>query len=101
MKLNFNVPVLQLDGTPYKESNGDDVLLSTVLVNALSQHTEGIEPLKALDWMLKMKKGESLDLDRADLDKLKKLIDSGFKGMAVLLRGRLLEVFEKKEGTTD
>jgi len=99
MKLNFHVPFLQLDGTPYKEINGDDMLLSTLLANALSTHTEGIEPLKALDWMLKLKNGDLLDLDRADQDKLKKLIDPGFRGMQILIRGRLLEIFEKKEET--
>ncbi len=61
MKLNFHVPFLQLDGTPYKEINGDDMLLSTLLANALSTHTEGIEPLKALDWMLKLKNGDLLE----------------------------------------
>lgn len=96
MKLNFNIPMLQLDGTPYKEPGGEDVLLSGVLSTALSVMTEGIEPLKGLDWMLKMKQGEILDLDRADQDKLKKLIESGFKGMSLLVRARLLEVFEQK-----
>ncbi len=93
MKLNFNQPLLQLDGTPFKEGD-QDTLLCKVLATALTFITEGIEPLKALDWMVKLQQGEVLDLDRTDQEKLKKLITEGFKNMSMLVRGRLLEVFE-------
>jgi hypothetical protein len=95
MKLNFSIPFLNLDGTPYQEG-GETILLSKILKSALSYMTEGIEPLKGLDWMLKLEKAEELDLDPVDRDKLKKLISDGFKGMTLVARGRLLEVFEAK-----
>lgn len=95
MKLNFAVPFQNLDGTFHQE-NGEPLLLSKVLKNGLSFLTEGIEPLKGLDWMLKLEKGEILDLDRADQEKLKKLITDGIKGLTLIARGRLLEVFDTR-----
>jgi hypothetical protein len=96
MKLNFAVPFLNLDGTPFQE-NGENILLSKILKNALSFVQEGIEPLKGLDWMLKLEKGDVLDLDRSDSEKLKRLITEGIKGLSLIARGRLLEVFDQKE----
>jgi hypothetical protein len=92
MIIDFNRPLLQLDGTPYRDGEHDAVM-ARVLAVALTTVTEGIEPLKALDWMLKLQKGEPLDLDRVDQDKLKRLITEGIKNMSMLVRGRLLEAF--------
>lgn len=95
MKLDFHIPFLNLDGTPYQEA-GEPILLSKLLKSALSYLTEGLEPLKGLDWMIKLEKGEVLDLDGADREKLKKLISEGMKGLSLLARGRLMEVFDVK-----
>jgi flagellar motor switch protein FliM len=92
MNIDFNKPLLQLDGTPYKDGE-QEAIMAKVLAAALATVTEGIEPLKALDWMLKLQKGEVLDLDRTDQEKLKRLITDGIKNMSMLVRGRLLEAF--------
>jgi len=98
IKLNFKIPLLDVDSTIMKE-NGEDLLLSNILGNALRVLTDGIEPMKALDWMLQLRTTGVLDLDRADQDKLKKLLNdsASFRGMIMLVRGRLLEVFENAE----
>lgn len=88
MKVNFNKPLLSLDGTESGE------LLNKLLSNILAQSSEGVsEPVKFFDWALKIYNDGELELDNTDAEHLKSFI-KGHKQLTVFAKGRLLEVFE-------
>lgn len=94
MKLNFNIPMLNLDGKPTEDTAGDQVQIGKILASELSQAREG-DAVKFWDWALKLHRGETLDLDRSDQSTLKEFVKQS-KGMA-MLKAQLLDVFEKSE----
>lgn len=90
MKLNFNLPILDLEN---KEIEGTN--LGKFLATQLSQSNKG-DALKLFGWALKLNAGEIIDLDKSDQTMLKGFIE-GSENMTNIVKYRLLEVFETKE----
>ncbi|HEX4850147.1 MAG TPA: hypothetical protein VFV08_05030 [Puia sp.] len=94
MKLNFNIDILQLDGTPFKDDAGNILNLGKVLANNLVSPAKG-DIMKMFDWAKALYAGETIDLFPSDQELLKKTI-TDFPGVSLLVKARMLEVFEKK-----
>ncbi len=105
MKVNFNRPILQLDGTPFKQQSADgtvapdaeDLLMNKVLAFNLSRVTRNFDPMKAYELSMALFKGEELTLDKSDQEALKTLIKTGFEDMIAIVRGQLLAVLMDKD----
>lgn len=98
MKINFDAPILNLDGEemmdgPVKSNMGK------ILGNALIMTPKG-EALKFYDWALKLNKGVDIDIDRADQELLKAFIRD-HEGLPIITKAQMLEKFtEQKESAT-
>lgn len=73
MKFDFNTPLLDLDEKPIKE-NGKPTMLGELLARALVNNATG-NPVKCFDWAMAAHHGKPLELDRSDIDTLKKLVE--------------------------
>jgi hypothetical protein len=94
MKLNFNFPLRTLDGTPMKEVDGKDVMAGKILANSLVMQPQG-EVAKFFDWAMSLHRGEEIDLDRADQQKMKDFIENN-PSMVILVKKALLDVLAGK-----
>lgn len=85
MKIDFNKPLLDLDGKELPDTN-----IGKILANVLCSQTKG-DALKLYDWGRSMYKGEILDLDRADQDLLKSQIKDS-ESLTILAKAQMLEL---------
>lgn len=85
MKLNFNKPLLEIDGTAVSESN-----LGKGLATSLAYSKKG-DSIKYWGWALKLDEGKELELDKSDYDTLKSFIKEN-EGLIVMIKAQLLEV---------
>ena len=69
MKINMNKNLMNLDGKEMKDQN-----MGKLLANILATKADGIDPIKAYDWAMTVWKGDDLEIDRSDIDKLKTLV---------------------------
>ncbi|WP_343524512.1 hypothetical protein [Pedobacter sp.] len=91
MKVNFNKPLLNLDGSESGE------MLNKLLSNILAQANEGVtEPIKFFDWAIKIFNDGEVELDNTDSEVLKSFIKN-HKQLTVFAKGRLLEVFKAND----
>jgi len=88
MKLNFNFDLLGLDEQPIEGANA-----GKLLANALAQGSKG-DALKFWDWAVSLNKGEVLDLDSSDQEKIKNFIKDS-EGFTILAKAQLLQVLKK------
>jgi hypothetical protein len=91
-KINFNVPVLALDGSHLTDGN-KELTLGAILSPVIAQQTKG-DALKLFGWAIAIYKNEDLILDKSDQNMLKDFINSS-ENMTVLVKAQLLEVFNK------
>lgn len=96
MKLNFNADLLNVEGDPIKNKNGENLRLNGVLASSIMGSTSKENVVKFFDWAIKLQQEGVLDLDKADQALLKTTIEN-LDGITVLGKGRLLEVFDKRE----
>lgn len=89
MKLNFNTQFNDLDGNVIEPN------LGKLVANLLVSETKG-DAIKMFDWAVKLNKGEELDLDRSDQDKLRTIVTETDK-FTVLFKAPVLEILSKKE----
>lgn len=94
MKVNFNVPVLNLDGKPINEGL-EPANLGKVLGNTLVMVSQG-DVLKFYGWAMKMNNGDVVDLDKSDQETLKKFVTEN-QNLTILVKAQILELLEKKE----
>jgi len=94
MKLNFNTELLGLDGEPFKDEQGTILNMGKVLANNLVSPAKG-DIIKMFEWAKALYAGETIDIDKSDQELLKKTIID-FPGVSLLIKARMLEVFEKK-----
>ncbi|NVM36896.1 MAG: hypothetical protein HWN81_14965 [Candidatus Lokiarchaeota archaeon] len=85
MNLDLNKPIKALDGAELENSN-----LAKILANTLCGKTEGIEPIKAMDWALKLHNEGSIEIDSTDAEKLKAFITKE-ENFTNLLKASLLK----------
>ena len=91
MKLNFNVPIFDLDGNPIPDTNA-----GKLLANTLVYQPEG-EIIKLFDWALILNKGEILDLDRADRKYMTDFIKNS-RTLTLLAKKQMLDILDKPNG---
>lgn len=87
--LNFNLPL--------KDAKGENTnqTLSATLSELIGTETEG-KTLKLYGWHKALQVGDELNLDDADIQDLKNLIENN-KRLFVFVKGQLLEVFKDKK----
>lgn len=95
--LNFDKPLVGFDG---KESGEGSLgqILARVLGSESSEDKH--EFIKYAGWVKSLWAKEPLSLDKADLDKLKSLVEST-KGLNVWLKAQLFEVLDAEENVTN
>lgn len=92
MKLDFNQPLKNLDGTVIEDSN-----MGKILADQLALSAKG-NALKYWELALKLHRGEEVDLDQADQAAVKEFIEK-HEALPNLTKAQLLLVFidtEKK-----
>ena len=87
-KINFNTPLLALNGLPLTEGS-KEITLGAILAPAIAQQTKG-DALKLYSWAITIYKNEDLTLDKSDQNTLKDLIISN-DSITVLVKAQLLE----------
>jgi hypothetical protein len=92
MKLDFNFPVIGLDGRPIEDQFGRPINAGKILANTLVMQPEG-EIAKLFDWAIAMHRGEQINLDKADQKKLRDFIEKS-QQMAILIKKHLLDVLD-------
>ena len=97
MKLNLDINLKSLDGKDIMEKQEDGSIkainLANALANMLCGSTDGIEPIKAMDWALALNEKKEIDIDASDLEKLKTLITSR-EGLSNIIKAAYLRVFK-------
>jgi hypothetical protein len=99
MKIDFNHPFLDLEGTVIKTEDDKEINLSKEFGKYLAAdaHKEsGIDPLDAFETAQKLHKLETIDFTSNQQELYKKWIKST-PYMTSLLKGQLLQLFIKKE----
>lgn len=94
MKLNLNKPLLDLDGNAVVQG-GEEVILGKFLAAALAAG-KADEPIKFMDWAFKLHKEGEIEIDNADMDKMKSFVNE-HQGMTVIAKGSLLKCFSEAE----
>jgi hypothetical protein len=93
MKVDFNVPLLDLDGNTIND-NGTILLASKIMANHLMGQKSG-DALKLFSWAQKIYKNEVLELDPSDFKTLKKIVDDS--DFAVITKKVLIDCVDKAE----
>jgi hypothetical protein len=86
MKLDFNQPIVGLDGTVIEGSN-----MGRILADQLVISTKG-NAIKYWEMALKLHRGEVIDLDQADQSMVKEFIEK-HESLPNLTKAQLLLVF--------
>lgn len=95
MKINFNTPLLDLDGQPIKRDDKptENQTVGQLVARMLISSTTG-DALKFLEWARKMHNGEVIDLDVSDQETLKAEIKNSTY-LTNLTKGQALELLVK------
>ncbi len=88
--LDFNVPLVDVNGEPSKDGR----TLAQTLSEIIAMETEG-KTLKLYGWHKTLQVGSPLELDESDTKDLEKLITEHPK-VFVFVKGQLLEIFKTK-----
>lgn len=87
MKIDFNKAVLGLDDQPIQDSN-----LGKLIANVLTSGTKG-DAIKLFEWGRTIYQGRILDLDRAEQEVFKTLINES-EQISILTKAQALELFK-------
>lgn len=90
MELNLNFNLLGIDSNELPDANAGNII-----AQALANDTDG-DCLKYWEWALKLNKGESIDLDTSDKEKLYTFIKNN-KGLPNLTKAQVLLKFSEKK----
>lgn len=93
MKLDFNQPIVGLDGTVIEGSN-----MGKILADQLAISTKG-NALKYWEMATKLHRGEVIDLDQSDQSSVKEFIEK-HESMPNLTKAQMLLVFIDTEKKT-
>ncbi len=89
--INLNVNVKDLDGKEIVEG-GMTTTLGRILANQLVSGAKG-DPLKFFDWAMRLNKGETIELDRSDYEKIKEFVITS-ETLTILSKGQILPLLE-------
>lgn len=85
--INLNVPLVTMEGT-----TSPDTTLCKILADTIATETEG-KTLKLFGWYKTLQAGEPLQLDDADLQDLRTLVDTN-KRLYLYVKGQILDVLK-------
>ena len=86
--INLNIPLKNLDGEPVEGVK----TLGRILANHLVAGSKG-DPLKFFDWAMRLNKGETIEIDRADYERLKEFV-TNCDTLNILAKGQILPLLE-------
>ncbi len=92
--INLDVPIKDLDGNDIIDNvvGARPTSLGKILANELVRGSKG-DPLKFLDWAMRLNKGETVEVDRSDYEKLKQFV-LDHETMTILAKGQILPLLE-------
>lgn len=90
MLLDLNFPFKNLSSADIENSNA-----GKALANILAIKAPGVSPIKAYDWALKLFNGGKLELDTADRDSLKAIVEQS-EELTVMAKAQMLAAFRKQ-----
>ena len=90
--LDFNQPLVGLDGTAVKDEKGESLPVGKLLASQLASANKG-DALKMFTWAQKIYNGESLDLDKSDEGTLKEFVKTN-EQLTVLAKAQILSSFK-------
>jgi hypothetical protein len=93
MKFNFNNPFIGIKKTTVKDENGTDLLLSSILGNAILLQSKGGR--KFTDWGYALNDGLELNLDRADKKLLYDFIEND-DSLSLLSKSQLHNILDSQ-----
>ena len=73
MKYNFNIPFVDLDGNPTEGSQGK------TLANVMANGSSNTDPLKFWEFAVLLNRGEAIELDTQDKEKVESFIKNATK----------------------
>ena len=89
-KVDLNFTIKNLDGKEIESANENNLInAGKIIANNLVSTAKG-DPLKHYDWAIKLNTGKPLDLDRADLEYLKRFI-TDHQAISILIKAQVLE----------
>ncbi len=86
--INLNYPIKDLDGNDIESAS----TLGKLLANQLVSVAKG-DVLKFFDWAMRFNKGEVVELDRSDYEKLKEFVINA-ETLTILAKGQILPLLE-------
>jgi hypothetical protein len=93
LDLNFQLTDVELLNLPKEtEVTAEAIHAGKVVANLLVTSTESENPLKFFDWALDLHKGKVIDIDKQDVEILKKFIKQHQK-MSVFAKAQVLNKF--------
>lgn len=100
IKINLNKPAYNLDGTTLKkfDKHGNEVgedTLGIILASYLVAQSQG-EALKYYDWAVSLYKGQELQVDKADFNKIKDFVETS-QSLYILSKAQILKELEACE----
>ena len=96
LTINFNKAFLNLDGSENKDPLRDEpITLGKILAGQMANSNQG-DPLKLSIWAMSMYKGESIPMDKSDIDALRTFIKSS-QNLTNLMKFQMLEIIDDAE----
>lgn len=97
IKVNLDKPLFNLDGTKLKkfDNTGTEVgeeTMGKVLASYLVSQSQG-EALKYYDWAVTLYKGDEIQVDKADFNKIKKFVEDS-QNLYILSKAQILKELE-------
>lgn len=103
MKLNFNVPILDLDDHNLTEDgriDGKPLMLGKVLAKQMITFTDFGDALKLMEtWARPMYRGEDIEFDSSDLLLFKGILENPKLGLFPITKVAALNLINRTNGT--
>jgi hypothetical protein len=99
MKINFQVPIIDVDGKPLRENgNGEELVLGKVLAHALRQFVDFDDIFKLMEtWAMPMYAGKPIEFDTADLELFKRVVKNKKLGLFPITEYAALKLIREAE----
>lgn len=90
LQFNFAKAVNTIDGTAVLTPDKAPMKQSKLLLAILGRHTKSPEPIKIMLWGLELSKTNSLEVDRADAEAIKRIVENDAETFDIF-RAQVLE----------
>ncbi len=99
MKLDLNIPVLDLLDVPIKDvssSNPEDILTCAKMLGGALVNSDKTDAIKYYDWARALYRNKPIDIDNADFKKLRDFVDKA-KSINTLATAQILIAMDECE----